>query len=306
MQSPCHALATGLVALRRRSPRPRAEWPTPSAASPPCAPRQTKLVAKLTDPKAKASTRPREGGLCKACGERRPAAAEMRATTDVVEALLRRHADAEAAVAALRADTEGAAGLRATAAALQARLLLLEEEEARAAEEVREAARCEAEDAAKKAAKARAGFRKSPPLSDGSGASVARPACLKGASARLLSLHALPARSPRSAASAAREPSPCGPPRSSLTSHDERLSRTTPFACQAHELVVARLRAEVGFRAEAEAEAARAVAAVATLEEEKRSATERVAALEAEAARRELETAAAAREAEVRGMCSSR
>jgi hypothetical protein len=227
----------------------------------------------------------------------------MRATTDVVEALLRRHADAEAAVAALRADTEGAAGLRATAAALQARLLLLEEE-ARAAEEAREAARCEAEDAAKKAAKARAGFRKSPPLSDGSGASVARPACLKGASARLLSLHALPARSPRSAASAAREPSPCGPPRSSLTSHDERLSRTTPFACQAHELVVARLRAEVGFRAEAEA--ARAVAAVATLEEEKRSATERVAALEAEAARRELETAAAAREAEVRGMCSSR
>jgi hypothetical protein len=79
----------------------------------------------------------------------------MRATTDVVEALLRRHADAEAAVAALRADTEGAAGLRATAAALQARLLLLEEE-ARAAEEAREAARCEAEDAAKKAAKARA------------------------------------------------------------------------------------------------------------------------------------------------------
>ena len=60
---------------------------------------KTKLVAKLTDPKAKASTRPREEGLCKACGERRPAAAEMRATTDVVEALLRRHADAEAALA---------------------------------------------------------------------------------------------------------------------------------------------------------------------------------------------------------------
>ena len=191
---------------------------------------KTKLVAKLTDPKAKASTRPREEGLCKACGERRPAAAEMRATTDVVEALLRRHADAEAALAALRADAEGAAGLRATAAALQGRLLLLEEE-ARAAEEAREAVRCEAEDAAKKAAKA-------------------------------------------------------------------------------HELVVARLRAEVGLRAEAEEAAARfraeAEAAVATLEEEKRSATERVAALEAEAARREQETAAAAREAEVRGMYSSR
>jgi hypothetical protein len=50
----------------------------------------------------------------------------------------------------------------------------------------------------------------------------------------------------------------------------------------------------VGFRAEAEA-------AVATLEEETRAAAERIAALEAEAARREQEMAAAAHEAEVRG-----
>ena len=95
-------------------------------------------MAKLTDPKAKASTRPREEGMCKACAKQRPAAAEMRATTDVVEALLRRHADAEAA-----------------AAALQERMLLLEEE-ARATEEAREAARCEAEDTATKVAKAHA------------------------------------------------------------------------------------------------------------------------------------------------------
>ena len=112
-------------------------------------------MAKLTDPKAKASTRPREEGMCKACAKQRPAAAEMRATTDVVEALLRRHADAEAAAAALRADAEGAAGLRAAAAALQERMLLLEEE-ARATEEAREAARCEAEDTATKVAKAHA------------------------------------------------------------------------------------------------------------------------------------------------------
>ena len=74
------------------------------------------------------------------------------------------------------------------------------------------------------------------------------------------------------------------------------------FVCQAHERAVARLKAEVGFRAEAEAAAARAVAAVATLEEEAHVAAERVAALEAEAARREQEMAAAAREAEVRSM----
>ena len=86
---------------------------------------------------------------------------------------------------------------------------------------------------------------------------------------------------------------PCGPPQSNLASQDEILSRTASFVCQAHERAVARLRAEVDFRAEAEAAAARAAAAVATLEEEARAAAERVAALEAEAA---------AREAEVRGM----
>ena len=125
------------------------------AASPHCVPHQTKLVAKLTEPKAKASTRPREESMCKACAKQRPVAADMRATTDVVEALLRRHVDAEATAAALRADAEGAAGLRATATALQGRMLLLEEE-ARAAEEGREAARCEAEGTAQKAAKAHA------------------------------------------------------------------------------------------------------------------------------------------------------
>ena len=136
--------------------------PCPTA-SPYYTPHQTKLVAKLTEPKAKASTRPREEGMCKACAKQRPAAAEMRATTDVVEALLRRHADAEAAAAALRADAEGTAGLRAAAAALQGRMLLLEEE-ARAAEEAREAARCEAEGTTKKAAKAHAlGSRKGRP-----------------------------------------------------------------------------------------------------------------------------------------------
>ena len=89
---------------------------------------------------------------------------------------------------------------------------------------------------------------------------------------------------------------------SSLTSQDEKLSRAASFVCQAHERAVARLKAEVVFRAEAEAAAAHAVAAVATLEEKAHAAAERVAALEAEAARREQETAAAAREAEVRSM----
>ena len=118
--------------------------------------------------------------MCKACAGQRPAAADMLATADVVEALLRRHAEAEAVAAALRTEAEGAAALRAAAAELEGGMVILEEA-ARAAEEARKAARCEAEGAAKKAAKATRWFEtRRLPLSDERGAPVTRPAFLRG------------------------------------------------------------------------------------------------------------------------------